>query len=304
MSKSKLIERWELDVNLYYAFNQINQLLTKGGKLTLKSVPLDLIDGKLDVRGLKLNGNIIKKLDVQHADFSFSSFDKCWIEKSSFNNCYFEKVDFSHFSDHKNVFHSCVFKDCKFNYTALGYDGTKFSTCIFENCTFTKAIFSRPEFVDIIFKNCRLKAIDFNASSFENCFFEGELNDVWFRGDFPLQSDYMIFGKPKKNEMKNVSFEKAYFRDLTFSDNCDLSTVKIKNFDKYYRFNRWKERLLFLESNIHNWSEKEKYEAGVFVSIYMVHAQNQDWYIFNIEDVERDYGKEVAFKIINKLSEF
>lgn len=304
MSQNKLIERWELDTDLQYTSNQINRLLTKGGKLTSKSIPLDLIDSKLDVRGLTLRGSIIKKLDVQQANFSFSSFSKCWIEKSTFDNCYFEKVDFSHFSDHNNVYHSCVFKDCKFNYAALGYDGTKFLTCTFENCTFTKMIFSRPEFVDVTFKNCRIKALDFNASSFENCSFEGELNDVWFRGDFPLQSDYIIFGKPKKNEMKDVSFEGADFRDLTFSDYCDLSTVKMKKSDIYYKFNQWKERLLFLKSNIHDWPEKDKKEANIFVSIYMVHAQKQEWYIINIEDIERDYGKDIAFKIVNKLNEF
>jgi len=39
--------------------------------------------------------------------------------------------------------------------------------------------------------------------------------------------------------MKNVSLEKAELFDLTFSDNCELSTVLINN-NIYYKFDKWK----------------------------------------------------------------
>jgi len=149
-----------------------------------------------------------------------------------------------------------------------------------------------------------MKDIDFDASFFDNCIFEGELNDVWFRGGFPLHSDCDRFGVPKKNEMKNVSFEKAELKDLTFSDNCDLSSVRIKNNDKYYKYNHWEKRLEFLKSEISNWEEKEKKEAEIFSDVHLVHAKSQQWYIINREDMERNYGKEVAVKIINKLNRF
>ncbi|SHM02948.1 pentapeptide repeat-containing protein [Myroides odoratimimus] len=281
---------------------EIERLSLNGGELSSIINSIEFVEGKLDLRGLDLKTKTIRKLKVCDADFSFSMFNDCWVEKSLFERCYFEKVDFSSFSDHGNIFKECVFKNCKFNGAVVGYDGTKFLECEFIQCNFPKAIFIRPEFVGVFFKNSRIKGLDFNASSFEECDFEGQLNDIWFRGGFPLKSDDKEFGSPKKNEMKNVSFVNAELHDLTFSDHCKLLNVKINTSGKYYKFDRWSERLLLMKESISNWNVEEQREIEIFINVYSVHAQNQEWYILNIEDVEREYGKEIAYKIVSFLN--
>ncbi|MDM1039228.1 hypothetical protein HX057_02840 [Myroides odoratimimus] len=47
---------------------------------------------------------------------------------------------------------------------------------------------------------------------------------------------------------------------------------------------------------------EEQREIEIFINVYSVHAQNQEWYILNIEDVEIEYGKEIAYKIVSFLN--
>lgn len=304
MSKKDLIERWHVEPELKLVFENLVKLFQKGGGVRADNISVGFVNEKLDLRGIKLNNRKIAGCTFVNIDFSFSSFQNCWIENSFFEMCQFDKVDFSDFSDHQNCFKACSFVGCSFNFAAVGYGGTKFTNCIFENCKFTKTVFNRPEFVDVVFKNCRLRSLDFNAASFQDCSFEGELTNVWFRGGFPLQTDYEYFGKPKVNDMKNVSFENAELHDLTFSNDCDLSTVSIKHSDNYYKYGDWRGRLELLKSKSNSWNDKEKREVEIFVHSYAVHATNQQWHIINKNDVEQEFGKDIALKIINQLNTY
>ena len=49
--------------------------------------------------------------------------------------------------------------------------------------------------------------------------------NINFKRGFPTESFKKEFGNAKQNKMLNVSFEDAILHDVTFSDNCDLSTV-------------------------------------------------------------------------------
>lgn len=281
------------------------KLLKKGGRLSNLYSPFPLIDETiLDFKGLTLDSIVIKNSIFEKTDFSFSSFVNVWLENSEFKHCIFNNVDFSQMKDHGNQFNNCIFFKCKFNYAAIGYYGSKFQSCKFEACNFNKSIFTRAEFEQTLFINNKIKSVDFNASSFENCIFEGLLDDVWFRGNFASNADNIIFGKPKVNVMKNVSFENALIKDITLSDNCDLSTVKINNNTGYYLFDRWYDRLLFTKSEIQSWPTDEIKEANFFINNYLRHAVNQDWYIISSEDMDKYYGKKVASRIIYTLKKF
>lgn len=304
MTKKYIRNRWSNEAEFRFAFENIIKLIEIGGKVESDNIKLDLTNGKLDLRGICLDGKKIKKMEFENIDFSFSSLKNSWIENSFFSKCDFNNVDFSDFSDHNNNFKECLFVGCKFNLAGIGYDGTKFIECRFENCKFVKTIFIRPEFKRVSFKNSKINNVDFNASSFEDCCFEGELKDVWFRGTFPSSSDCEYFGKPKINEMKNVSFEKAELNDLTFSDCCNLSTVKIKQSEILYNFDNWKKRLEFLMSEAQNWNSKERKETEIFANSYLIHAKNQEWQIINMNNLERDYGKGIALKIVDYLNKF
>lgn len=302
MSKNILAQRWQASTSMKITTEKIMQIFQNGGELLPIFSPFELIGDKLDFRGINVNDREIKNCVFNDIDFSFSSFKSTWIKNTKFHNCRFNKVDFSGFSDHGNLFDSCNFFDCKCNNAGIGYDGSTFNNCIFERCNYSKTVFIRPEYTKSFFKDCKINRLDFNASSFENCFFEGKLNDVWFRGGFPLQSDYEYYGIPKLNEMKNVSFEKAELRDITFSNNCNLSTVRVNNNSKYYIFNIWEKRLKFLLSGVCEWSIQERKEVDIFVNTHLVHAKTQEWNIINIDDLERDYGINIALKIIYNLN--
>lgn len=264
----------------------------------------NFIGGRIYLRKMKLDGKTLKRYNVEKGDFTGSSFYDCWIEDCVFEGCHFEKTNFTEMTDHGNVFNNCDFIACKFNNAVLGSKGTKFINCRFNNCNFTRTLFIRGEFIDTVFINCKMKGIDFSASSFENCSFEGELNDCWFRGGFSSQIEIKEFGIPKVNEMKNVSFEKSELHYLTFSNDCDLSTVIINSDTRYRNYDHWKDRLEYLRVRIQSWDEESKREADIFVRSHLIHAINQHSYIINQDDLVIDYGREVAVKIINALDNY
>lgn len=262
----------------------------------------ETVDGRADCRGFKSEGKPIKNVEFRDLDFTFASFAHSRIEDSLFSNCLFVNADFSDFRDHGNRFERCKFVSVKFNGAYIGYRGSEFLDCRFEQCKFAKSLFVRAEFTNVDFVNCRLRGIDFDASSFKNSSFSGELRDVWFRGGFALPDEEQRFGKPRPNKMENVSFEHAELSDLTFSDNCDLSTVRIDQTGKVFLFDKWRQRLERLKSEFISWEDAEQKEADIFTFAYLVHADNQDWHIISAEEVERDHGKDVATKIITCLN--
>ena len=118
--------------------------------------------------------------------------------------------------------------------------------------------------------------MDFQASNFENCEFIGNLDNVWFRGGFPTESFKKEFGNAKQNKMLNVSFEDAILHDVTFSDNCDLSTVLFPKQGKYLFFDNWDEQLdLIMNECTANKSMTIRNDIVSFVEIHKVHSANQ-----------------------------
>lgn len=140
---------------------------------------------------------------------------------------------------HNNI----IFEDCKLTDSSLGFGGSQYDNIYFDRTNFTNAVFIRPEFNNAHFLNCKLNNLDFNGSSFENCNFVGKLNDCWFRGGFAFSTDIEKYGTPKKNKMFGVSFSKASFSYVEFSENCDLSNVEIPEGKKYKKYNHWFKRL-------------------------------------------------------------
>lgn len=302
MNQKQLVERWISDPKYKCIKEKIINLLEK--HIQTPIINFELFEGKTDFRGLDLSNLTIKKCDFDNVDFSFSNFKGTWLENTSFKNCLFNKVNFTEFSDHNIVLIDSKFYECNFSNSAIGYDGSIFKNCLFDSCKFKKSIFNRPKFIYVKFTNVIFKSIDFNASSFDHCNFQGELNDVWFKGGFQTEYEIQHFGKPQKNEMINVSFADAKLHDLTFSNDCDLSSVVIPLNGNYYKFDNWKSRLEFLKIEYESWPISEKNEVEIFVKTYMVHAQNQKWQILNLDDIERDYGIIVALRIIDVLKNY
>lgn len=181
----------------------------------------------------------------EKCDFSKSSFAHSnriyWIENRMFIRSIFYKTIFRALAEHGNDFYSCLFEDINFKNAIIGYDSSCYINCTFKKVKF--GAFIKPQFRDCKFINCDFYDVDFQASNFENCEFIGNLDNVWFRGGFPTESLKKEFGNAKQNKMLNVSFEDAILHDVTFSDNCDLSTVLFPKQGKYLFFDNWDEQL-------------------------------------------------------------
>ncbi|MEP6848845.1 MAG: pentapeptide repeat-containing protein [Acidobacteriota bacterium] len=301
MATKDLVARWKSTPENDRASERIFNTCKYGGVLSIDQSPFGRVESDLiDFRGYPAHRILVKDVILKDLDLSYVDFSNCWLETNRFENCLFEKTDFSNASDHGNIFEYCVFVNCNFRMSAIGYDGSQFNNCIFNRCSFQRAIFTRAEFVNTEFLNCKLNGVDFNASSFENCKFVGLLDDVWFRGTFASQSQTDHFGQPKINKMKNVSFENADLKNLTFSNGCDLSTVTIKNNGRYFKYDNWYKRLQFLSKEIESWDdESQRNQAAKFLKISMVHAPTQDWEILSLDDWEKFLGgTEVTRKIV------
>lgn len=235
-------------------------------------------------------------------DFSNSSFMGSnaiyWIKDKTFIDSIFSKTTFNALAEHGNQFYNCIFENVNFKNAILGYDSSCYTNCTFKRVKF--GAFIKPQFKDCKFIDCDFYNVDLQASSFEHCEFVGNLENVWFRGGFPTDSLKKEFGYAKQNRMFNVSFENAILHDITFSDNCDLSTITLPKQGRYLFFNNWNEQLnMMLTKGTTNQPVKTSNDITSFVAIYKIHSANQKYYILNIEDLLREYS-EKAVEIIQQ----
>src|SRR5687768_2828161 len=191
MSTKDLTARWRSTAENDSASERIFNICKYGGVLSMDHTPFGRLEGDLiDFRGYSAHRILVKNVTLKDADLSLADFSSTWLETNRFEDCLFVRTGFTDASDHGNTFDNCQFLRCKFKLAVLGYKGSRYRNCIFRECDFQRTNFIRAEFVNTDFVNCRLRSKDFNASSFENCTFEGLLDDVWFRGTFP--SEYLI----------------------------------------------------------------------------------------------------------------
>ena len=234
-------------------------------------------------------------------DFSKSDFTSVRIEACAFRNVRFDRANLSRFSDFGNHFDRCSFLQTAITGAIVGGQGTRFSDCIFDHCVFRGTSFVRPEFDRCNFTSCDLKGVDFNGSSFVETAFTGKLQDVWFRGGFAYPSETTNFGMPRKNTMLRVSLAGADLRWVTFSDDCDLSTVTLPTDGQHRLYDHWKSRIEDAIRTIEYWEEGERKSAMNYLRTLQVHAETQDWYILNSQEVVEELGEDVGGKVLHSL---
>lgn len=302
MTSKFLQRRWIENRDANRLLDKVKLLFKNGGLLKKELSPFGLVNGLIDFRGLDLSRQGIQKIEIENADLSQSNFSSAIVEKSIFENVKFDLVDFRDLTDRGNCFRTVMFFNCKHDRAALGYEGTQYVSCRFEKSSFVKSVFIRSEFVNTQFIDCKLKGVDFNASSFEDCRFVGKLEDVWFRGGYAFPSDVATFGKAKKNQMQNVSFTDATLEGVDFSNDCDLSTIKIPRTGSYLLFDKWPDRLERLKTIVKEWPTSQRKEAEIFLNSHLVHAKTQNWSIINIEELQEEFGIDLTSNIIIELN--
>lgn len=299
----KKISRWEFDEGNDFLNQIINKKRTK--KLIVNSSPFGKVnETHYDLENIIFPENIdIKKIQFENVSFKKSRVNHTWIEKCVFENVIFDNFIFINSSDHGNEYINCSFKKTKFKGTNFGYDGTKFVDCVFKGSKFSKSSFIRAELYNCEFIECDLKGIDFNASFFKDCSFTGDLIDVWFHGNYTAKFYEQEFGKPKKkNKMENVSFENANLIDVYFTDDCDLSTVKIPKDGVYKIVNNLSDFLYALKISPNELNTNENRELKIFIEVLDVRKDTQKMYLFCYDSVKKSHGENVADHIL-KIAE-
>jgi len=292
MNSVQLKKRWHCpEANGFAAL--INQKGRSGNGFEISESPFGSVasSGLLDLRGLSFPDQAeLRKIVFRNADISGAQFNGAWIERCTFENVRSDEAAWKNVAEHGSTFAECMFNKTNFRDAILGYKGSHFRRCRFTNANFQKAQFIRPEFDDCIFKDCRFANVDFSASSFEQCEFFGEVRGVWFRGGFALPSQRERFGTPRPNRMLNVSFARATLIDVTFSNNCDLSSVVPPTDSDHRLVFEWKDCLLKLQAAVQSWPTDEKIAGELFCKTHLTHAETQDSYIVSFIDLIEVYG--------------
>lgn len=298
MNTKQLQDRWTKD-----DLDRVASALRGGGQLVDSHVSFSRHDMRIDLRGFKMPAPVrlinAKLIDV---DLSGAQLTPLWLERSCFENVLFDHARIERFSDQGNWFERCSFRGASLAECRLGYQGSQYRHCIFERCSFHKGGAIRAEFYNCRFTDCKLNNVDFEASSFEDCVFEGKLSDVWFRGGYPYPSYERKFGTPKMNRMLNVSFARAELDFCTFSHGCDLSTVILPERGEYRRYDKWAKRLSRLAMDAADWPDPARTEGQLFLKVEAPHAQTQqDWMILNIAQVRAELAPHAVERIIQSL---
>jgi fluoroquinolone resistance protein len=323
MKADELSNRWNAsDVQL------IEAILLNGGRVDSVALPeLPLNGNLLDLRGIQLPAKgftpgvtvgasfapppplqtKVNSVCFESVDFSYGNLSRRLIQKSIFNNVHFSKTNLEGISVHSTQFVRCTFDRTNLDGAGVGCDGTRYEHCLFKKLNFSKTSFGRAEFDDCRFEDCRFDSVDFFGSSFERCTFVGKVHDAWFRGHYMSVPDkpevfaglVKQFGVARPNKMKAVDFSHADLRDLTFSDECDLSTCKLPNDELIVGFSRWGKLLKAVEGRIPFMFTPDDGRVLEIVKSFDTHAQIQDWYIVNF----RDFSNDLSLSVIERLKE-
>ncbi len=219
------------------------------GRRSLKGLPLGTVDGRIDLRGLRIEDPEIlgvfdtsfgraTGLDVQRVqgarwknlDLSGSYLSSLRLYECRIENCVFDDSICPDLRMWATQVTDCSFRRANLREASFGGAiGNSFS--VFTNVDFTSAnlrevMSAVARFDRCLFRNARLEKIDFQGSIFVDCIFEGLLSDVMFYkhgykgGHFP------------PNEMKGLDFRNAELRDVGFR-NLRLDTIKPPSNDKH-----------------------------------------------------------------------
>lgn len=206
--------------------------LTQGKSLV--GLGLGVHDGRADLRGLQVpKAMVTRRLRTKIADVDvFSPLTKV-------HNARWEGLDLTGSSLQHILFSDCVVENCVFDKCQCqnwGLWGTVLTRCRFRRtdlrqaclgglsgtrqCAYHKVDFSDAdlrgiacsgaEFAECVFRNTKLTRVNFGGSSFTDCLFEGDLDEVCFNRT-AFRKEWL-----PPNEMKRVDLRRARLRYVEF----------------------------------------------------------------------------------------
>lgn len=214
----------------------------------LDGLGLETRDGRIDVRGLELpeptvlrrfqfhgvaiaatDAGIVHGVKWRNLDFTGSKLAGLRLMGGLVENCRFDGCNLQGVRIWATSFQDVSFKGANLRGSVLGgahegvrntFRGVDFSEANLSGTTYEAAAFER-----CVFSNAKLVKIDFQTSTFTDCRFEGELDDVLFyRHGFKGE-------KYPPNEMVNVDFSRARLKHVGFRG-LVLDRVRLPNDDE------------------------------------------------------------------------
>jgi uncharacterized protein YjbI with pentapeptide repeats len=215
----------------------------------LDGLGLETRDGRIDVRGLELpeptvlrrfqfhdvaiaetDAGIVHGVKWRNLDFTGSKLAGLRLMRGLVENCRFDDCNLQGVRFWATSFRGVSFKGANLRGSVLGgahegvrntFSGVDFSEANLSGTTYEAAAFER-----CVFSNAKLVKIDFQTSTFTDCRFEGELDDVLFyRHGFKGE-------KYPPNEMMNVDFSLARLKHVGFRG-LVLDRVRLPNDDEH-----------------------------------------------------------------------
>src|SRR5579885_3563845 len=199
----------------------------------LEGLELETRDGRIDVRGLELpeptvlrrfqyqgisiaatDAGIVHGVKWRNLDFSESKLAGLRLMRGLVENCRFDDCNLQGVRIWATSFRNVSFKGANLRGSSLGgaYEGvrTTFLDVDFSEANLSDTSYTAAGFERCTFRNAKLTKIDFQSSTFQDCLFEGELNDVLFyRQGFEGEQF-------PPNEMVNVDFRRARLKHVGF----------------------------------------------------------------------------------------
>jgi uncharacterized protein YjbI with pentapeptide repeats len=206
-------------------------------------------DGRIDVRGLELpeptvlrrfqfhgtamaatDGSIVHEVKWRNLDFTGSKLAGLRLMSSLVENCRLDDCNLQEVRIWATSFRDVSFKGANLRGSVLGgvHEGVRnsFIGVDFSESNLRGSTYEAAAFECCVFSHAKLVKIDFQTSTFADCRFEGELDDVLFYRRAFKGETY------PPNEMVNVDFSRARLRHVGFRG-LALDRVRLPNDDEH-----------------------------------------------------------------------
>ena len=264
----------------------------------VKSLTTD--SGLNDARGM-IFPEVLEGRIFHGFDFTRAIFENSWIENCTFENCLFERSNLKGVSEHRNHFNKCRFVKVNFSGASIGNRTSVYNDCLFHSCSFKNALFQNAVFKNSNFIEIKLTGLDFNASGFWNCRFEGVLDDVWIKGKYAVSLG-TGGSMPTETGMHEVDFSRSKLSWITTSLGCAIEKVKLPIDCKIVKCSDLLNRYEDVAKSYFNDIDFEAVED--FLEIYTPHMSGQEKFIISLKEIEDRYKQDIACKLFELLAKF
>jgi uncharacterized protein YjbI with pentapeptide repeats len=233
-------------------------------------------------------------------DFTRASLNKVRFWDSEISDCLFDSCSLKGCGYWQSAISRSSFRSADLRGAVLGpvsEDGkrNKFEHVDFSQADLGQSIFTSADFRSCLFKNTKLTKVDFEGSTFTDCVFEGDLEEVSFS-----RNAYQAPNIPP-NEMLNVDFSRARLMWVEFRG-LDLENVIFPQDEDHIVIDDYPKKLDRILAALRGRKDtaSRAVAAGLAVSRKWV-GPNQKRGILNKNEIREYGGEEILSTVLNLL---